>query len=392
MQRSGGTVRVSAELIDTSDGSAQWSERYDRQYKDLFTLQDDITHAVVSALRLRLLPSAHAVAQDERPASGNLDAYNALLQGRFYISRNTEADARMAIEHYTRATSLDPRYALGWSGLSRAWTLLGFNFLDSAPMHAAFVKAREAADHALALAPELAAGHLARGELSYRAEFDWHGAEAEFRHAIALAPNDSEAKVLLGSQLATLGELRAAIELTQQALTTDPLDVNSYIWLSQYFSALNRLDESERAIRRAIELQPAAAIQHWRLAVIEILRGDAKAALAAAQQEVPGVWQDIALAQARQVGSDRSAADAALRTLIEKHGTGFAYHVAEVYALRNDPTKTFEWLDRAFKVRDPGITLLLFDSFILRFKNDPRFAAFCRKVGLPVPEEKRDSS
>ncbi len=259
-------------------------------------------------------------------------------------------------------------------------------------MHAAFVKAREAADHALALAPELAAGHLARGELSYRAEFDWHGAEAEFRHAIALAPNDSEAKVLLGSQLATLGELRAAIELTQQALTTDPLDVNSYIWLSQYFSALNRLDESERAIRRAIELQPAAAIQHWRLAVIEILRGDAKAALAAAQQEVPGVWQDIALAQARQVGSDRSAADAALRTLIEKHGTGFAYHVAEVYALRNDPTKTFEWLDRAFKVRDPGITLLLFDSFILRFKNDPRFAAFCRKVGLPVPEEKRDSS
>ena len=120
---------------------------------------------------------------------------------------------------------------------------------------------------------------------------------------------------------------------------------------------------------------------------IEVQRGNAQAALAAAQQESPGVWQDIALALARQIGGDRTAADAALRTLIEKDANGFAYTIAEVYALRNDAKGTFEWLDRASSTRDPGITNLLYDPFILRYKDDPRFAAFCRKVGLPTPAE-----
>ena len=99
------------------------------------------------------------------------------------------------------------------------------------------------------------------------------------------------------------------------------------------------------------------------------------------------MWQEIALALARQIGGDRSAADAALSTLIEKDGENSAYQIAEVYALRNDAKKTFEWLDRAWTNRDGGIPELLFDPFILRYKDDPRFAAFCRKVGLPVPGE-----
>jgi hypothetical protein len=100
------------------------------------------------------------------------------------------------------------------------------------------------------------------------------------------------------------------------------------------------------------------------------------------------VWQEIALALARQIGGDRSAADAALSTLIEKDGGNSAYQIAEVYALRNDAKQTFEWLDRAWSNRDGGIPELLFDPFILRYKDDPRFAAFCRKVGLPVPGER----
>ncbi len=388
VRRSGEMVRVSAELIDTADGSTQWSERYDRPYKDLFALQDEITRAVTVALRAKLLPGEHAAAQTVRPPGGSLEAYNALLQGSFYLSRRTEADVRQAIEYYTQATKIDPRYALAWSGLSRSWTLLAFDFLEGAPLHVAFANAREAADRALALTPELAAAHLARGDLLQTADLDWRGAEAEFRHALALAPNDSDAKLLLGGQLAAFGELEPAIELTREALTADPLRGSSYRWLAYYLSALNRLDEAERAVRRAIELQPAAAVNHERLAVIEIQRGDAQAALAAAQHEPPGVWQDIALALARQIAGDPDTAEAALRMLIEKHGASFGYHVAEAYALRDNADKTFEWLDRAWRERDPGIRLLLYDPLItLRYKDDPRFAAFCRRVGLPVPGE-----
>jgi hypothetical protein len=114
-------------------------------------------------------------------------------------------------------------------------------------------------------------------------------------------------------------------------------------------------------------------------------RISAQAALAAAQHEAPGFAQDIALALARQIGSDRSAADAALKTLIDKDDAVAPYQIAWVYALRNDPKETFDWLDRAWTARDLGIGYLLYDPFIRRYKDDPRFAVFCRKVGLPVP-------
>jgi tetratricopeptide (TPR) repeat protein len=204
---------------------------------------------------------------------------------------------------------------------------------------------------------------------------------------MALAPNDGEARFYLGRQLAVFGQVDPAIELTRQALATEPLQAEWYKWLAYYLSGLNRLDEAEQAIRRAIELQPAAAIYHYALTMIEVQRGNVQAALDAAQQEPLGWAQDSALALARQIGSDRSAADAALRTLIEKHADISSYQIAQVYALRNDAKATFEWLDRALSIHDPGIWLLLNDPLIVRYKDDPRFAAFCLKVGLPVPGE-----
>jgi TolB-like protein/Tfp pilus assembly protein PilF len=387
VRRSGEMVRVSAELIDTADGSTQWSERYDRPYKDLFALQDVITHAVAGALRTKLLPGEHAEAQSERPPGGSLEAYNALLQGRFYDSRRTEVDLRKAIEFFTQATDLDPRYSIAWSGLSRSWTTLSAGFLEGAPAREGYAKAREAADRALALSPDLAAAHVAQGVLLESADLNWRGAEAEYRRALVLAPNDGEAKFFVGRQQATFGNVDPAIELTRQALATEPLRANWYTWLAIYLLAGNRLDVAEQAVRRAIELQPGASGYHLTLTATEVQRGHAQAALAAAQQEVPGVDQDLALALARQIGGDQSAADEALRAVIEKWGGGAAYQVAEIYALRNDPKATFEWLDRAWNNHDPGILSLLYDPFILRYKDDPRFAAFCRKVGLPVPGE-----
>jgi TolB-like protein/Tfp pilus assembly protein PilF len=388
VRHAGDVVRVSAELINAADGSTQWSERYDRPYEDLFALQDEITRAVAGALRMKLLPGEQAASQSERPPGGSLEAYNALLQGRFYNSRGTEVDQRKAIEYFKQAVELDPRYALALSELSSAWTALGEEFvLEGAPRQEVYAKARETVDLALALSPELAQAHLARGYLLQIADLNWRVAEAEFRRAMELAPNDADAKFFLGTQLAAFGEVEAAIGLTRQALATEPLKSDSYFYLSSYLSGMNRLDEAEQAIRRAIELQPAAAVWHWQLAVIEVQRGNAQAALAAAQQETGTVQRDTALAVARQIGSDRTTADAALQVLVDKHASSSAFEIAEVYALRNQPKETFEWLDRAWTNRESDIAYLLFDPFILRFKDEPRFAAFCRKVGLPTPAE-----
>ena len=385
VRHAGDAVRISARLINAADGSLVWSQRYDRPYQDLFKLQDDITTAVAGALQAKLLGGADTATQSDRPPSGSLAAYNAYLQGRFYDVRSTEADLRKAIEAYTTATRLDPRYALAYANLSITWVFLAEQYLDGAPAQQAFTQARTAADTALALEPNLAMAHNARGFVLLSGDFNWTGAEAEYRRAVQLAPNDGFAKYALGTLLATLGQPEQAVELVRQALLTDPLHASWYYALAGYLSGLGRLDEAERASHKAIELQPGAAALHMRLAIIAIQRSDAKGALAAAQQEpAAGPWQQIALALAQQVSGNRAAADAALKTLIDTQSSAAAYQIAQVYALRKEAENMFAWLDRAWASRDPGIKYLLHDPLILRYQDDPRFAAFCRKVGLPT--------
>ncbi|MDE2108344.1 MAG: hypothetical protein KGJ20_03980, partial [Gammaproteobacteria bacterium] len=383
VQRAGNEVRINAELVNATDGSTLWSQRYDRPYKDLFALQDDITHSVADALQAKLLTAPGAVVQSDRPPSGNLAAYNAYLQGNAYDALQTEADTRKAIAFYTRAVELDPRFARAYAGLSSEWTDLASRFLGGAPARQANAKARAAVDTALKLAPDLAAAHTAHGWLLLNAKFDWYGSETEFRRALQLAPNDSIAKYNLGRVLATLGQLPQAINLTRKALTTDPLAAGDYDFLSQYLVTLGRFDEGEQAIRLAIALRPEAAEFHQQLAIIEVLRGDAAAALAAAQQEPAGPWREVAMALALQIGTDRTAADTALKILIDKEAGGSAYQIAEVYAVRRDPDNTFKWLDRAWVNRDAGIQQLRYDPLFLRYKDDPRFKAVLKKMGLP---------
>lgn len=233
------------------------------------------------------------------------------------------------------------------------------------------------------LEPDLAAAHAAHGVILQIVDFDWNGAETEFRRALQLAPNDSETMGDLAGLLATRGQPEHAIELYRRSLATDPLHPVRQMVLSKCLAALGRLDDAEQAIRKAVDLQPAAGIFDARLVEIEVQRGDAKSALATAQRTLPGIWRDFALALALQIGNDHAAADAALKLLIDRHADGMAYQIAQVYALRRDPDNTFAWLDRALANRDAGIQFLLVDRFILRYRDDPRFAAFSRKIGLP---------
>ena len=382
----GDTVRITAQLVKAADGSILWSQRYDRSFKDLFALQDEITNAVAGALKAQLLSVADAASQSERPPGGDLEAYTAYLQGKFYDARSGEADARKAIDAYATATRLDPLYAQAFARLSRKWTNLAAAFLSGAPAQQAYAQARANAETALTLAPDLAAAHDARGYLLGTADFDWTGAEAELRRAVQLAPNDGRVKFSLANLLATLGRSDLAVDLNRQALATDPINAGWYYWLAVHLVPLGRLDEAEQAIRKSIELQPGAATWYALLAIIEIQRGDADAALAAARQEPEaGGWREIALTLALQIGSDRPAADAALKALVDTQADEAAYQIAQAHALRKEPDAMFEWLDRTWVNRDPGVATLLFDPIVLRYRDDPRFAAYCRKVGLPVP-------
>jgi TolB-like protein/Tfp pilus assembly protein PilF len=386
VRHAGDVVRISAELVNAADGTTVWSQRYDRPYKDLFALQDDITSAVAAALKAKLLTQAGAVTQSERPPSGNLAAWNAYSHGKFPGGLGTPADYHKAIGFYTQATVLDPRYARAYAALADTWTILAGTFLSGDEERQAYAEARVAADQALQLDPDVAAAHDARGLLLEWVDFDFSGAQAQFQRAVELAPNDAVARFRVGALLGALGQPRQAIAMIRQSIAVDPRNGGSHYWLGWNLAAVGQLEEGEQAMRKAVALVPGSTFLATGLAMVQVQRGESAAALATAQQQPAGSWRDLSLALALQVGDDRVAADAALENLLAGNADGMAYQIAQVHALRKVPDKLFEWLDRAWANRDPGIGRLLTDPFILYYKDDPRFAAFCRKVGLPAPD------
>ena len=387
VRRVGEEVRISAELVNAADGSTLWSQAYDRPYKDLFALQDAITRSVAGALKAKLLDSGGAVLQSDHPPSGNLDAYDAYMQGRASVERGSEADEILAIQQFSTAIHLDPNYAAAYAAMSQAWARLAGFFLSVADKPHAYAQARSAADAALRLDPDLALAHAAKGSVLLNADFDWKGTQAEYRRALEIAPESGLALFSLSTSQASLGHVESAVELARSALARNPLNAFWQEWLAGYLGALDRLDEAEATARKGVMWSTQQPLSYRELTFIEVLKGDAAAALLAAKAVPPGRNQNIGMAWALQIGPDHAAADAALENLIAKNAGDSSYQIAEVYSLRHDQDNMFKWLEKAWDNRDDGIQYLLFDPVILRYKSDPRFEAFCKKVGLPTTTE-----
>jgi TolB-like protein/Tfp pilus assembly protein PilF len=386
VQREGDQVRISATLVNAADGSTLWAQHYDRPYKDLFALQDAITKVVAAALQAKLMTAPGAVVQSDRPPSGNLDAYAAFLRGRAEATRVGCGDNSDVPGDFQNAIRIDPRYALAYVALARCWvgTFRGGHTFAEGQRQIA--QAQAAIQTALTLDPDLAAARVAHGAVLYNMIFDWYGAESEFRRALQLAPNDPAAKGGLANVLATLGQLRAAIALQRAAVEVNPRGVVGWMSLGSMLVGSGQLNAAEHAFHKCVDMFKSAGFCNWQLAVIEVLRGNAQRAMSLAR-EVPsqGGWRSLAIAAAAQIGSNRAEADAALQQAIaENANENGNYQIAELYALRRDPDHMFEYLDHAWEQRDSGIGLLLQDPLILRYQHDPRFAAFCKKVGLPT--------
>ena len=384
VRKQGDRVRIVAELINAADGRTLWSETYDRELKDVFAVQSEIATAVTDQLKIKLLGAP--AKSDAAPSNDNLAAYNALQQGTFYFRLSTEEGTRKATEFYGEAIRLDPNYALAHANLSLAWRLHGAAWLGGGvEATEAYAKARNEAQVALSLAPNLATAHEALGFVLLTSDFDFAGAETELRAAEKLAPADAGPKGALCILFGAQGRLVEAESVARQTLALDPLGVTRYFNLARILIGGGRYDEAEAALRKAVALQPAAARLHVHLTTIDVLRGNATGALQNAQLEPPGSWRDYAMALARQMQSDRPAADAALQKLINENAASGPFQIAAVYGLRNEPDKMFEWLDRAYTERDSGLTQLLVTPFILNYKDDPRFAAFCQKLNVQFP-------
>lgn len=383
VQRAGELVRINASLINAADGSTLWAEHYDRPYKDLFALQDEIAQAVAGALHARL-SSPYAASQDDRPPSGSIDAYNAYLQG---LKHWHDEAFDKAAGYMAKAVQLDPGYAVAWAHLSGSLsTVATFENVATELARDHMRESRLAADKALQLAPGLGSAHAARAYLQFY-EFDHPGALAECRRAVQLAPDDGTVLNGCGYTLAGIGKLREAIRLRERLVSIEPLYTINYFQYAELLMATGRLDEAEKFLRTGEALSGQS--QPYRHLMLALLRGDATAAGQVAAHALPGD-RGLYMAMAAQVGADRAAADAALANFLGgRSGCDGCdpYDVATLYALNGDAGQAVAWLERAWAKQRGNALFILADPVLLRFRDDPRLIAFCRKVGLAPPSE-----
>jgi serine/threonine-protein kinase len=384
VRKQGDRVRIVVDLIRAATGQQLWTETYERDLKDIFAIQSEIATAVVAQLKLKLLGAPQR--SDAAPAGVNLAAYNALLQGMYFDRRFNEADTRRALAYFEEAVRIDPDYALAHAQLSRVWRNLGAAFVVTpAEIDAAYAHARESAQTALRLAPDLGEAHLAIGWVHVTPDLDLPGAEVEFRRAAELAPHDARMVQALGYLLAALGNLDEAEKMNQRAIELDPFLVAGYLNRARNQMASRQLDAAEATLRKILELQSDTSHVYAYLTIVDLQRGDAAAALRDAALEPEGFWHDYAVTLAQQAQGDHAAAEAALVTFATKYGHGGPYQVAIVYAFRKEPDPMFKWLDNAYAERDSGLTQLMVTPFLLDYRGDPRFAAFARKLKIDVP-------
>jgi serine/threonine-protein kinase len=384
VRKAEGRVRIAVELIKASDGSNVWSQSYDRQLGDILAVQGEIATHVANRLQSALLAGGAAMPlAPAAPPGGKVAAYNALLQGDFYHVRHTADALRKAIGFYRQAIAIDPDYGYAWARLGRAQVTLAAKFLASRDARVAMgASARQSAEAALRLAPDSFEAHLSHGYVLETVERNLAGAGAEYRRAAELAPQDPGVVQEVAWLDMELGHLDAAAAGFRRVLARDPLQPSAQDGLGRALLAQGQPAEAEAVLRNVIDQQPQAAITRVWLAMAQMLQGHATPALVSAQREPDPLWRTYALALAQYAGGDVAASDAALHRLTTGHADDAAARIAVAYAQRRQPADMFRWLERAWTSEDAGVVEILYNPFFVPYRQDPRFVAFARKVGV----------
>jgi TolB-like protein/Flp pilus assembly protein TadD len=390
VRKAGNRMRISVQLVNVADGYHLWSETYDRAFDDIFAVQDDIAQSVVQELRTKLFGGAadaktgqEVTAQVAAAAKGRAtdpEAHRLYLQARYLAQRNYRDDVAKAIGYLKEALELDPGFALAWAEVGGCYALEAVS--GWAPLADGVARARAAVARALALEPDLAEAHTALGWIRANADWDWAGAEASYGRALELAPGNARVVSAAGLRALHRGRLEDAMRLYRQALEQDPLRAVAHARLANALELAGRFPEAEVAHRKALELAPKRVNGHQMLSLNLLAQGRSEEALTEASRE-PEEWaRYLALAIIHYDVGHRNESDAALQALITKYQDVAAYQIAEVYGARNELELAFQWLERAYDQRDPGLAGMKCDQLLRSLHGDPQWDAFLRKMGL----------
>jgi TolB-like protein/DNA-binding winged helix-turn-helix (wHTH) protein len=382
VRREGNHVRITAELIKAGDGFQLWSQTYDREIKDIFAVEDEIALSATEALRLKLLGgNGQPVAPNLR--SANPEAYQAYLRAEYFSVRgHSKENLDKALAYTENAIKLDEKYAPAWALRSSVENMMAEAGLTDTTE--GFRNARNDAERAIALDPTLASAYLALARTQIYGDWDWDAANASLTKAAALEPGNVEVFRIRSFLSRTKGDLDQAIKLYEQAVALDPLRTNSHLDQGYLLYAAGRYDEARAALQKALDLNPQAALVHLTLGKILILEGKPQRALVEIEKE-PSEWAKFtAQALAYHALGRNKDSNVALGGLIAKYDIDAAYQIAQVYAYRGESDKSFEWLERAYKQRDPGLPEINIDPLFKKLHHEPRYTELLEEMRLPT--------
>lgn len=374
----GHRAKITVELIKAADGLHLWSATYDRDLTDIFEVQEEIARSVTAALKVTLL--GDKTTQPAKPANGA--AYTAYLQGRYFLKLQNAENLEKAAGYFDRAIQLDAGYAPAWVGLSECRSNQAMQVYI--PAADGYRRARKAVEHALQLDPNSAMAYSVLGWIQQYHDWDWAGADASYKRALALDPWNAHVMTRAGSLAWILGRADVATRLARRAMEIDPLSPGGHQngGVSLYKAGL--FDEAVAALNNALQLAPAMENAHIALAKIYLAQSRATEALAEAEKEKDSAFRVFGMALAYHALGRRKNSDASLAELIGKYATEAGYQVAEVYAFRGEADRAFSWLERAYDEHDSGVADMKTDPLLKNLRQDPRFAAFLVKLRLPV--------
>ena len=376
VRRAGNRLRVTTQLISVADACHLWSERFDREMEDVFAIQDEISLAVTDALKVRLLGEEKKKVVKRHTES--FKAYRAYLKGRYHWFIRSSSDIEKAIEYLKEAVVIDPEYALAYAGLADCYGVL--SMYRPVAAEEVYPKAKAAALRALELDDSLAEAHAALSCILENYEWDWDGAERETERAIALNPGYATAYQWKAEGLMTQGRFDEAVEVMNKARELDPLSLfmNARVGMAFYYA--RRYDEAKAILETTLEVDPSFAQARYFLSLVYSMEGRYDEAIEIIPEESFRAW--VAILHAWNGDTDR--AHAVMDDVLSRGSEGYDWasvRASFCFAL-GDIDGCFEWMEKAVEEKDSRLLTMIRSPKTDPLREDPRFNAILKKMGM----------
>lgn len=383
--RDGNRIVVQTELVDVASGSQLWGQHYERTMSDISGLQHQLSQDIATNLRVRLTGDEQQTFLHQPSTSP--EAYELYLKGRYFWGKRTKASLRQGISYFQQAIGADPNFALAYAGLADSYNLL--DDWGKTPPRDSFPKARAAAERAIALDDTLAEAHVSLAMVRAAYDWDWTGAEQEFRRAIELNPNYATAHQWYGLLLASLGRFPEAEFEVRRAQQLEPLSPIINMAVAEVFTWERRYDDAIAEYKRILELDPSFDGAYGNLGEVYAAKGMYAESLAKWKEKC-ALTGDVDFARDLEKSYARSGYSGILRAelnfdLATRAAGEYSNPVgiAEAYAALGDTPHALEWLQKAYEEHSSGMQFLNADAKFDSIRSNPKFQYWLNTVNLP---------